>query len=111
MTDSELMRIYGLIPSDRYITRHELCVLSGFNDRKVRDIINTLRKNPDTLVISSSSMKGYKRPESVDELRMCRNEFKSREQELHDSVRVFDEAIRKWDFRNGTVQLYLDFSA
>ena len=103
------MRIYGLIPCDRYITRHELVVLSGFNDRKVRDIINALRKNPDTLVISSSSMKGYKRPESVDELRMCRNEFRSREQELHDSVRVFDEAIRRWKNSGLEVQLTFGF--
>ena len=109
MTDSELMRIYGLISCDRYITRHELVVFSGFNDRKVRDIINALRKNPDTLVISSSSMKGYKRPESVDELRMCRNEFRSREQELHDSVRVFDEAIRRWKNSGLEVQLTFGF--
>ena len=64
---------------------------------------------PVDQLISSSSMKGYKRPESVDELRMCRNEFRSREQELHDSVRVFDEAIRRWKNSGLEVQLTFGF--
>ena len=43
--------IYDLIPSDNWITRRELCNLTGWSDRRVRDEISKLRKNPDTVII------------------------------------------------------------
>lgn len=89
------MTLYSMIPSDRYITREELVKLSGLSDRVVREKISELRKSPSTIIISSSSHKGYKKPATVEELESTRNEFRSREKELHEAVEVFDRAIRK----------------
>ena len=44
--------LYSLIPKDRYITREELCRLTGWSDRKVRYEINLLRKNPRSIPMS-----------------------------------------------------------
>ena len=86
--------LYSLIPKDRYITREELCRLTGWSDRKVRYEINLLRKNPETVVISSSHGKGYKRPANVDELKQCIWECKSRINDEMEKVEVMERAIR-----------------
>lgn len=69
------MNIIDLIPFDHYITRRELVEATGMSDRKIRNEIHELRvKSPETLIISSSAKKGYKRPSSYKELLMCREE-------------------------------------
>lgn len=75
------MGIYEYIPDDRYITREELVSLTGLSDRMVRRMIQDIRKKPDTVIISSSSGKGYKRPSTIQELEICLAESRSRVQE------------------------------
>ena len=71
MTD----RIIDYIPFDHYITRDELVQKTGFSDREVRRRINALRKDsPETVIISSSNNKGYKRPSTYSEIEVCLNE-------------------------------------
>lgn len=103
------MSIYHLIPKDRYITREELVRLTGYSDRKIRDEINALRKKPDTIVVSSSHGKGYKRPSSVDELLMCLNESKSRVKDELEKQIVLAKAIRDMERQRSEVQLQFDF--
>ena len=66
-------------------------------------------EDPDTVVISSSHGKGYKLPASKEELIACRNEYRSREQEMHERVQVLDEAIRRWKDNKPEVQLTFGF--
>ena len=101
--------IYDLIPSDRWITRRELCSLTGWSDRSVRDAISRLRRDPETVVISSSSGKGYKRPSTIEELEMCRNEYRSRAKEELEIASVFDKAIREFQKRGKSEQMWFDF--
>lgn len=82
MEKAELTRLYDLIPSARWATRDELHSATGWYDRKIRDGISELRKNPKTMVVSSSSGKGYKRPTTVEELTICLNENRSRVEDL-----------------------------
>ena len=105
------MNIYDLIPSDRYITREELVRKTGLSDRKIRDEINTLRKNPRTVIVSSSHGKGYKRPSNVDELRNCLYESKSRVNDELEKQRVLYLAIGKMERENrlNDGQLTFDF--
>ena len=103
------MSIYHLIPKDRYITRAELVRLTGYSDRKIRDEINALRKKPDTIVVSSSHGKGYKRPSSVDELLMCLNESKSRVKDELEKQIVLAKAIRDMERQRSDEQLVFDF--
>lgn len=85
--------LYSLIPKDRYITREELVRLTGWSDRKVGYEINLLRKNPETVIISSSHGKGYKRPAGREELELCIAECKSRISEESEKVRVMEKAL------------------
>ncbi len=103
------MGLYEYIPRDRYITREELVVMTGLSDRAVRMEINELRKRPETVIISSSSKKGYKRPESEEELKMCLNESRSRVMDEIEKQKVLMEAMKvlREQERNG--QLFLDF--
>ena len=71
------MGLYDYIPDNRWITREELVRITGFSDRKVRDGISELRKDPKTMVVSSSHGKGYKRPSNVEEMKTCLNEINS----------------------------------
>ena len=82
MTD----RLIDFIPFDRYITREELVQKTGFSDREVRKRINALRKeSPETVIISSSNHKGYKRPSSYAEIEEC----------LYESIARMEEEIAK----------------
>lgn len=101
--------IYNIIPKDRYITRDELVHRTGQCDRAIRRELSELGKDPDTVVISSSHGKGYKLPASKEELIACRNEYRSREQEMHERVQVLDEAIRRWKDSEPEVQLTFGF--
>ena len=103
------MNIYGMIPKDRYITRQELCHLTGWDDRTVRREINELRKHPETVIISSSHKKGYKRPANVEELRICKWESLSRIDEEKAKINVLDQAIRDFEKNRKTEQLMFDF--
>lgn len=105
------MDIYSMIPKDRYITRPELVRLSGLSDRMIRREINELRKHPETVIISSSHGKGYKRPLNIEELELCLYESKSRVKDELEKQRVMEKAIQKMKFEKGEVQLYLDFYA
>lgn len=68
------MSIIDFIPYDHYVSRQELVDKTGLPDREVRRRINLLRKNPETVVISSSHNKGYKRPRTYAEIERCLNE-------------------------------------
>lgn len=102
------MDIYSLIPRDRYITRRELESITGLNDRSIRNEINRLRKDPSTVIISSSHGKGYKKPSNVEELEMVLNESISRSNDEHEKQRVFRMAITLMK-REPSGQLMLDF--
>jgi len=101
--------IYSLIPKDRYITREELCRLTGWSDRKVRLEINLLRKNPATVIISSSHGKGYKKPANAEELILCIAECKSRISEESEKVRVMERAIHLLGIEEASGQMTFGF--
>lgn len=103
------MSIYEFIPRDRFITREELVRVSGLSDRFVRRQINELRKNPATVIISSSYRKGYKRPSCIEEIELCLNESKSRVKDEMEKQRVLEKAMR--DFKKNEIngQLLFDF--
>lgn len=103
------MSIYQLIPRDRYITREELVHMTGFSDRKVREVINELRKRPETVIVSNSRSKGYKRPSSIEELKACLYESKSRVKDEEEKQRVLEKAINAMESQLRTKQLYFDF--
>ena len=105
------MEIYSLIPKDRYITREELVSMTGLSDRKIRDEINALRKKPETLIISSSKQRGYKRPATVEELVTCLNESKSRVKEEQIKQGALEKAIREMrrSIEGAGGQMYFDF--
>ena len=103
------MGIYHLIPKDNWITRDELVRKSGMSDRRVRMEINELRKNPETIIVSSSHGKGYKRPSTVEELQMCLNESKSRVKDELEKQIVLAKAIRDMEKRSSDEQLSFDF--
>ena len=103
------MGIYHLIPKDNWITRDELVRKSGLSDRAVRKEINELRKKPETLIVSSSHGKGYKRPSSVEELEACLYESKSRVKEELEKQVVLAKAIREMEKKTTDEQLSFDF--
>ena len=103
------MGIYHLIPKDNWITRDELVRKSGMSDRRVRMEINELRKNPETIIVSSSHGKGYKRPSTVEELQMCLNESKSRVKDELEKQIVLAKAIREMEKKTTDEQLSFDF--
>ena len=84
MTLAEATTYINDIPFDRYATREELGIKWNMNDRKVRDIINMIRKSsPKFVIISSSSQKGYKRPSTYEEIEKCLKESEAR---MHDEM-------------------------
>lgn len=103
------MSVYEYIPRDRWVTRDELVRMTGMSDRAVRMEINELRKRPETVIISSSSRKGYKRPESIQELQLCYNESRSRVIDEIEKQNVLMEAIRNMRRQERDGQLLLDF--
>ena len=104
------MSIYQLIPKDRYITREELVRISGVCDREVRREINELRKRPETVIVSSSHGKGYKRPSCIAELELCLNESRSRVKDELEKQGVLTRAIREMEAQQRTQQLVFDFA-
>lgn len=104
-----MVNIYRLIPRDRYITRAELVRSTGYSDRMIRREINELRKRPETVIVSSSHGKGYKRPSCKEELLMCLNESKSRVREELEKQRVLEQAIRIIEQYEKNEQLMFDF--
>ena len=103
------MGIYEYIPRDRWVTRDELVRMTGMSDRAVRMEINELRKRPETVIISSSSRKGYKRPSSVEELEICLNESRSRVTDEVEKQIVLAMAIKDMRRQERDGQLLLDF--
>lgn len=103
------MSIYHLIPRDRYITREELVRRTGYSDRMIRREINELRKRPETVIVSSSHGKGYKRPSCREELLMCLNESKSRVREELEKQRVLEQALKIIEQYEKNEQLLFDF--
>lgn len=104
-----MVNIYRLIPSDRYITRAELVRSTGYSDRMIRREINELRKRPETVIVSSSHGKGYKRPSCKEELLMCLNESKSRVREELEKQRVLEQALKIIEHYEKNEQLLFDF--
>ena len=73
------MNIIDYIPYDRYVTREELVSMTGINDREIRRRLHQLRtESPETVIISSSNHKGYKRPSTYEEIETCLKESESR---------------------------------
>jgi len=101
--------IYNMIPKDRYITREELVRMTGKSDRMIRREINELRKNPDTVVISSSHGKGYKRPQTIEEIKLYMFECQSRINDEMETVGILEKAIRNLKAQEKTQQLTFDF--
>lgn len=62
LTESH-QRVNSIIPygKDNSISREKLIELTGFADRKIRNIIEDLRKNGE-VICSSSNQKGYWHP-------------------------------------------------
>lgn len=76
--------IYDLIPQDRFITRKELCELTGEKDRSVRRYISLIRKEHN--IISLSSLKGYKRPKSTNDMT---------QQEIEEEYKIIKKQLRE----------------
>lgn len=104
------MSVYEYIPKDRFVSREELVRLTGLNDREVRREINALRKKPETVVISSSHGKGYKRPADIEELKLCILECRSRINDEMEKVDVMEKAMRLMRDVEKNGQLMFDFS-
>ena len=86
------------IPFDRCITRQELCIITGMNDRAVRKSIQDLRSSdPKNIIISTSGKKGYKRPSSYEELQMCYNESLSRINAERRKLAVIESLMKNRD--------------
>lgn len=92
-------RLIDYIPYDHYITRQELVNKTGLPDREVRRRINALRKNPETVIISSSHSKGYKRPKSYSEIERCLNESIARMNEELEKQKVLLILLKNRDQR------------
>lgn len=103
------MGIYHLLSSTEWKTREQLMRESGMSDRKIRDEINKLRKNPNTVVVSSSHGKGYKIPSSVEEIDMCLYESKSRVKDELEKQRVLERARVNFARQERTGQLEFGF--
>lgn len=91
------MSIYHLLSTTEWKTREQLMRESGMSDRMVRREINELRKHPETVIVSSSHGKGYKRPSNVEELQLCLYESKSRVKDEIEKQRVLEIAIRNME--------------
>lgn len=92
-------RLIDFIPYDHFITRQELVNKTGLPDREVRRRINALRKNPETVIISSSHCKGYKRPKSYSEIETCLNESIARMNEEIEKQKVLMILLKNRDQR------------
>lgn len=95
-------RVANLIPygKEKAITRSELVTLTGFNDRKVRDIIADLRKN-EIFICSTSGQKGYWKATKREELEDLANEFHDRgidclstESKIRKYIRVHEDQLK-----------------
>ena len=76
------MNIIDLIPFDHYVTREELVSATGLNDRQVRRALQKLRReSPETVIISSCSQRGYKRPSTYREIERCLDESRKKVRE------------------------------
>ena len=107
--ERKLMGIYHLIPKDYYKTREQLVAESGLSDRMVRREINELRKNPETMIISSSHGKGYKRPSNVEEIDQCIWESKSRINDEQEKIKALEKARRVLQIAEREPQMTFDF--
>lgn len=101
------MSIYEFIPKDRYISRSELVAITGLSDRIVRLKISEIRKRPDTVIISSSHGKGYKRPSTVAELESCLRESISRVK--HEEAKQVAIRKRMREMTSAGEQMTFDF--
>lgn len=92
------MNIIDFIPFDHYVTRQELVSKTGYSDRSIRDEIHRLRtESPETLIISDSRHRGYKRPSTYDELSACRAESVSRMKAELKKIEAIDLVLRNRD--------------
>ena len=101
--------VYDHLSSTEWRTREYLMESTGLSDRMIRREINELRKNPDTLVVSSSHGKGYKIPSSAEEIEMCLLESKSRVKEELAKQRVLELKLLNFKRQEKTGQLVFDF--
>ena len=100
------MGIYEYIPADRYITREELVSITGKSDRKIRLEIAEIRKNPDTVIVSSAHGKGYKRAATIAELQMCLAESRSRVNEEKQKQEAIIRRISRMERRGPQPSLF-----
>ena len=103
------MGIYHLFSATEWKTREQLMRESGLSDRMVRREINELRKNPDTLIVSSSHGKGYKIPSSTEEIELCLYESKSRVKDELEKQKVLEKALLNFKRQEITGQLEFGF--
>lgn len=101
MTESH-ERVANLIPygKENAISRDELSLLTGFCDRKVRDIIADLREN-EIFVCSTSSQRGYWMATKREELEDLANEYHdrgidclSKESKIRKYIRVHEDQLK-----------------
>lgn len=80
--------ILNLIPygKKRAITREELKELTGFQERKICEIISEIRKNK--LIVSSSGLKGYYKPTTRNEVEAFIKEGESRAKKNFASIKL-----------------------
>ena len=95
-------RIINLIPfgKDKAISRSELVALTGFKDRKVRDIIADLRDH-EIFICSTSGQRGYWQATKREELEDLADEFHGRamdilttESKLRKYIRVHEDQLK-----------------
>ena len=78
-------RVVNLIPDAGSITRAELVHQTGFSDRWVRSYIQQARQNGE-VIIATSDRKGYRRPQSAEDLKHYIAEGNSRIRRISESL-------------------------
>lgn len=96
--------IYDLIPSNEFITRKELSILTNLSDREVRRAISEIKK--EHTIISLSSGKGYRKMIKLDDadqnklleeyetIKHCINEINCKKKTYNMQLRQFIASLK-----------------
>ena len=86
------------------ILRKMLESMTGRHERLVRDIIHNLKTKHNKLICASSSG-GYFLPESIEEIRACRNIEASREAQVRENRQYYDRALSAADNKQMSMEI------
>jgi len=79
---------------DGAVSRKDLVSCTGISDRSVRDKMRSLRLEHSKIICYSDGKPGgYFIPNSLEEVKACRNREWSRENKVRENRRYYDEAV------------------